>query len=184
MGFKNYFQTTVPKPTSHAMIETEKFHGALPGRLAPLDSDSASVSPSFSSQSRPPSSRAAAEGRLVDDIKHQVVINHLYKNQCSSLWIRDYTENMEGCMVRRKKNDYLFKPPTLASSSFAKAMSALNVQVSIHFFLNVVAGTFGPFSFDGFLKSLKCLSLRPISPLRQEKKTNNVNFKGSNDRVI
>jgi hypothetical protein len=145
MGFKNYFQTTVPKPTSHAMVETEKFHGALPGRLAPLDSETASVSPSYSSHSRPPSSRAVAEGRLVDDIKHQVVINHLYKNQCSSLWIRDYTQNMEGCMVRRKKNDYLFKPQSLESSSFAKAMSALNVQVSIHFFLNVATGSLGYF---------------------------------------
>lgn len=132
MGFKNYFQTTVPTPTSHAMVETEKFHGALPGRLAPLDSDTASVTPSHS---RPPSSRAANEERLVDDIKHQVVINHLYQHQCSSLWIRDYTDNIEGAMVRRKKNDYLFKPQALETSAFAKAMTALNVQVSSSFLL-------------------------------------------------
>lgn len=133
MGFKNYFQTTVPTPTSHAMVETEKFHGAPPGRLAPIDSDAASLSPSPSTHSRP-SSRAAEEERLVDDIKHQVVLNHLYQHQCSSLWIRDYNDNIEGAMVRRKKNDYLFKPQALETSAFARAMTALNVQVRTTFF--------------------------------------------------
>jgi hypothetical protein len=115
------------------MVETEKFHGALPGRLAPIDSDAASLSPSPSTHSRP-SSRAAEEERLVDDIKHQVVLNHLYQHQCSSLWIRDYNDNIEGAMVRRKKNDYLFKPQALETSAFARAMTALNVQVRTTFF--------------------------------------------------
>jgi len=133
MGFKNYFQTTVPTPTSHAMVETEKFHGALPGRLASSPSGPEVYSLSPSPSARPSSSRAAEEERLVDDIKHQVVLNHLYQHQCSSLWIRDYSDNIEGTMVRRKRNDYLFKPQGLETSSFAKAMTGLNVQVSICF---------------------------------------------------
>jgi hypothetical protein len=130
MGFKSYFQTTVPGPTSHAMVETEKFHGSLPGRLAPADPEVYSLS---SPSTRPSSSRAADEERLVDEIKHQVVLNHLYQHQCSSLWIRDYNDNLEGTMVRRKRNDYLYKPPALQTSSFAQAMAALNVQVRMHF---------------------------------------------------
>jgi hypothetical protein len=70
----------------------------------------------------------------VDDIMHQVVLNHLYQHQCSSLWIRDYNDNIEGAMVRRKKNDYLFKPQALETSAFARAMTALNVQVRTTFF--------------------------------------------------
>lgn len=146
MGFKNYFQTTVPTPTSHAMVETEKFHGALPGRLAPIESDAASLSPTPSTHSRPSSSRAAEENRLVDDIKHQVVLNHIFKNQCSSLWIRNIDDNIEGAMVRRKKNDYLYKPQALEQSSFARAMAALNVQVSNFFLSNGLDESAGNFS--------------------------------------
>jgi hypothetical protein len=46
------------------------------------------------------------------------------------LWIRDVSWQIEGVMVRKKRNDYLFKPPGLGESAFAQAMMMLNVQVS------------------------------------------------------
>lgn len=135
MGFMSYFQTSTKAAASKASVDNEKypvsvvtnapnFPGSLPGRLAPPESDTASISPA-------PSSRAAQEDRLVDEIKHQVVVNHLFQHQCSSLWIRDLSEEQEGVMVRKRRNNYIFKPPGLANSSFAQAMTMLNVQVRL-----------------------------------------------------
>jgi hypothetical protein len=128
MGFKSYFQTSVKVAATQVVPDNEKFAGSLPGTLAaPTDSETASLSPAASS-------RATQEDRLVDEIKHQVVLNHLYQHQCSSLWIRDVGLQVEGVMVRKRRNDYLFKPPGLQSSAFAQAMMVLNVQVSLFLF--------------------------------------------------
>jgi hypothetical protein len=125
MGFMSYFKTSVKVAAAHPppTPNNEKFPDALPGTLAPPHSRGNSISPAASS-------RATQEERLVDEIKHQVVLNHLYQHQCSSLWIRDVSQQIEGVMVRKKRNDYLFKPPGLAESAFAQAMMMLNVQVS------------------------------------------------------
>lgn len=106
--------------------EAQNFQGNLPGRLNVPGSETASLSPA-------PSTRAAQEDRLVDEIKHQVVLNHLFQHQCSSLWIRDINQQVEGVLVRKRRNEYLFKPPGLATSQFAQAMMMLNVQVRFQF---------------------------------------------------
>jgi hypothetical protein len=135
MGFMSYFKTSVKVAPSKPVMRSEKipveaitdahnFSGTLPGRLNVPNSEVSSLSPA-------PSTRAEQEDRLVDEIKHQVVINHLYQHQCSSLWIRDIGQDLEGVMVRKRRNDYLYKPRTLEGSSFARAMSMLNVQVSL-----------------------------------------------------
>lgn len=136
MGFMSYFKTSVkvapsePVPHHEKMpvqaIETaHNFEGTLPGRLRIPNSEVSSISHS-------PSSRAEQEDRLVDEIKHQVVINHLYQHQCSSLWIRDVAQDLEGVMIRKRRNEYLFKPKSLEGSSFARAMAMLNVQVRFY----------------------------------------------------
>lgn len=135
MGFISYFQTSTKVAANKPSVGNEKyplsvvtnsltFPGSLGGRLAPPASDTGSISPT-------PSTRAAQEDRLVDEIKHQVVVNHLFQHQCSSLWIRDVADEQEGVMVRKRRNEYLFKPAGLAKSSFAQAMTMLNVQVEI-----------------------------------------------------
>ncbi|KAH6719302.1 glycosyl transferase family group 2-domain-containing protein [Leptodontidium sp. MPI-SDFR-AT-0119] len=145
MGFMSYFQTSTKAAASKPSAVNEKyplsvvttapnFSGSLPGKLAPPQSDIGSISPA-------PSSRAAQEDRLVDEIKHQVVVNHLFQHQCSSLWIRDVAEQQEGVMVRKRRNDYIFKPPGLAKSSFAQAMTMLNVQSA----MTVSSGVIEPF---------------------------------------
>ena len=125
MGFISYFKTDVKTvPKFIAIPDTEKFPGALPGILGnknPADSEQNSL--------RPPSSRATRESRLVDDIKHQVVVNHIFQAQCGALWIRDVSKEKEGVMVRKQRHQYLFKPPGLENSPFAQAMIMLNVQV-------------------------------------------------------
>ena len=119
----SYFKADVRKARNSAIPDTEKFPGSLPGTLARPESDRNS--------SRTPSSRATQESRLIDDIKHQVIANHIYQAQCGALWIRDATQQDEGVMVRKQRHHYMFKPPGLADSPFAEAMNLLNVQVSI-----------------------------------------------------
>lgn len=136
MGFMSYFKTSVKVAAAHPppTPNNEKFPDALPGTLAPPHSRGNSISPAASS-------RATQEERLVDEIKHQVVLNHLYQHQCSSLWIRDVSQQIEGVMVRKKRNDYLFKPHGLAESAFAQAMMMLNVQAA----MTVSSGVIEPF---------------------------------------
>lgn len=143
MGFMSYFKTEIKVAPSQPVAMREKipveaiatahnFEGTLPGRLRVADSEVSSISPA-------PSTRAEQEDRLVDEIKHQVVINHLYQHQCSSLWIRDVTQELEGVMIRKRRNEYLYKPRSLEGSSFAQAMAMLNVQVRFYLFLRKVS---------------------------------------------
>lgn len=143
MGFMSYFKTEIKVAPSQPVALREKipveaiatahnFEGTLPGRLRIPDSEVSSMSPA-------PSTRAEQEDRLVDEIKHQVVINHLYQHQCSSLWIRDVTQELEGVMIRKRRNEYLYKPRSLEGSSFAQAMAMLNVQVRFYLFLRKVS---------------------------------------------
>jgi hypothetical protein len=121
MGLMNYFRISKPveKP-----IETEK----------PQTVDEVYGLPSKSNRlsSAAPSSRsfALSEAQLADDIRHQVLLNHLYQQQRSLLWIRDTSGTVEGVMIRKGRSDYMYSPPQLATSPFAQAMKVLNVQVS------------------------------------------------------
>ena len=146
MGISSYFKTSVTpaaisgpindaeKHTRNIVNNANEFQDRLPGSLAPL-SNTGPNSPGLNtpqSMSRPGSrngNRQAQDDRLVDEIKHQVVLNHLFQHQCSSLWIRDVSLNSEGAMVRKRKGEYLYRPAGLEQSSFAQAMIALNVQV-------------------------------------------------------
>ena len=87
--------------------------------------------------SRTASSRASLapsvrSGRnsFLDDIKHEVMVNYLYQQQCSHLWVSDGSGVCEGVLLRKARNHYLACPSQLANSAFAMACTELNVQVS------------------------------------------------------
>ena len=86
------------------------------------------------SSSRVHSSRQSYAGSRCssygDDIKHEVMCNFLYQQQCSKLWITDGSGQMEGVMVKKARNEYVACPPTLAQSDFAACIAHLNVPVS------------------------------------------------------
>ena len=67
---------------------------------------------------------------LIDDIKHEVMVNYLYQQQCSHLWVSDGSGELEGVLLRKQRGHYMACPPQLAQSPFAVACNALNVQVS------------------------------------------------------
>lgn len=122
MGLTNYFKIA-PKVATKT-IENEKTPDLK--AFAPLEP------PSIAPSSRPTSSRSNAPSglRQVDEIKHQVMLNRLYQQQRSQLWINDLSGQAEGVMLRKDRNNYMFSPPSLAHSAFAHAMKLLNVQVS------------------------------------------------------
>lgn len=122
MGFMNYFKIT-PKAATNP-VDNEKT--LAPRAVAGLEAPSATPS-------RPVSSRSTglAGARQVDDIKHQVMLNRLYQQQRSQLWIQDLSGRTEGVMIRKDRSNYMFSPPSLATSAFAHAMKMLNVQVSL-----------------------------------------------------
>lgn len=64
----------------------------------------------------------------MEDIKHDVMANYLFQQQCSAQWIDEDTGD-EGVILRKRKGSYLTCPPHLLESSFAQACIALNLHV-------------------------------------------------------
>lgn len=66
----------------------------------------------------------------IDDIKHEVMVNFLYQQQCSHMWIGEQSGQVEGVLLRKARGNYLACPPDLSRSAFHSAAVALNIQVS------------------------------------------------------
>jgi hypothetical protein len=67
----------------------------------------------------------------VDEIKHEVMSNHLFQQQCSKMWIGDVSGDIEGIVIRRTKGNYIACPPPLIHSPLAYYASLMNVHVSL-----------------------------------------------------
>lgn len=66
---------------------------------------------------------------MIDEIKHEVMVNFLFQKQCSSLWIGDGGGILEGVMLRKSRGVYLSCPAPLIDTPFGQACIAMNVQV-------------------------------------------------------
>lgn len=134
MGLGDYFKAKAPEPrkTSPAPEVSEKQHpesspeGSVQLELQPPASRFNSSRNSFSRNSI---SNRSTSSTFLDDIKHEVMVNYLYQQQCANLWVSDGTGEVEGVLLRKAKNMYMACPPDLGESSFAAACAALNVQV-------------------------------------------------------
>ena len=73
--------------------------------------------------------RSNGSSLFLDDIKHEVMVNYLYQQQCSHLWVSDGSGEIEGVLLRKSRGQYMACPPQLGNSPFAIACAALNVQV-------------------------------------------------------
>ena len=67
---------------------------------------------------------------VFDNLKHEVMVNHIYHQQCSHLWIGDDSGDCEGVLLRQSRKQYLACPPGLTDSALALACAKLNVQVN------------------------------------------------------
>jgi len=85
----------------------------------------------FGSSRNSISNRSTQSSTFLDDIKHEVMVNYLYQQQCSHLWVSDGSGEIEGVLLRKSKNTYMACPPQLGNSAFAAACAALNVQCAM-----------------------------------------------------
>ncbi|CAG8976460.1 hypothetical protein HYALB_00008050 [Hymenoscyphus albidus] len=126
MGLGSYFKAKKPEPVGEV---SEK----------PV---STSSQPSYNMELQPPqsrfgssrnslSNRSTQSSTFLDDIKHEVMVNYLYQQQCSQLWVSDGSGEIEGVLLRKSKNTYMACPPQLGNSPFAAACAALNVQCAM-----------------------------------------------------
>lgn len=97
--------------------------------LSPSKEPVAAMPDDLSSQDR--SMSTSLQNAWVEDIKHEIMVNYLFQQQCSALWAKDDTDR-EGIILRKSRGNYLACPPQLLESGFARACMALNLQVRTH----------------------------------------------------
>lgn len=146
MGIGNYFKAGKPEPPPASVPAGRK--PAKKQQSQPTESTLSEKPPSLASgqdalelqpptpryNSRPQSisgrsTKSAGSSMFLDDIKHEVMVNYLYQQQCSHLWVSDGSGEIEGVLLRKTRGQYMACPPQLGNSPFAMACAALNVQV-------------------------------------------------------
>ncbi|KAL2069191.1 hypothetical protein VTL71DRAFT_15529 [Oculimacula yallundae] len=128
MGLGSYFKAKKPEPPTEVVM-TEK-----PASSSPHNSFNMELQPPqsrFGSSRNSISNRSTQSSTFLDDIKHEVMVNYLYQQQCSHLWVSDGSGEIEGVLLRKSKNTYMACPPQLGNSAFASSCAALNVQCAM-----------------------------------------------------
>ncbi|KAI1328658.1 glycosyl transferase family group 2-domain-containing protein [Xylariaceae sp. FL0255] len=139
MGFSNYFKAKKPEqPSKKAPARPSSVAGPAVAEkrtsLHPGPDDFELQPPNFNSSRNSISARSghsATSSMFLDDIKHEVMVNYLYQQQCSHLWVADGSGEIEGVLLRKARGHYEACPPELAHSAFAMACSVLNVQCAM-----------------------------------------------------
>lgn len=92
---------------------------------------------------------------MMEDIRHEVMVNYLFQQQCAAMWIGDASGETEGVLVRKSKAQYLACPPELLSSTFAAGCASLNLPCAITINSRVVKTmlSWSPDAFDIPLKN-------------------------------
>lgn len=121
--------------TSPSLVEAQDDSSGPTTRSPP--SSSRAMQSTSDSISEPPSRSASPElksgtkTRYLEVIRHEVMVNYLFQQQCSHLWLdHDNPSEFEGIIMRKAKGAYLTCPPSLVDSPLANACSELNLQVS------------------------------------------------------
>lgn len=74
---------------------------------------------------------AAARSTMMEDIRHEVMVNYLFQQQCAAMWVGNGSGDSEGVLVRKSRGRYLACPPDLLQSSFAAGVMALNLPCAM-----------------------------------------------------
>lgn len=136
MGLGSYFKAPKPKPKPQPS-PSEKTPPSRPAQEnadpAPSPSGAGHLTPAGTTN-RPVSlsarsARSTASSAFFNDIRHEVMVNYLYQQQCSRLWVGDLAGEAEGVLLRKARGQYMACPPQLAASPLAVSCAALNVQV-------------------------------------------------------
>ncbi|KAF2810497.1 uncharacterized protein BDZ99DRAFT_488274 [Mytilinidion resinicola] len=93
-----------------------------------------SLTPASQGSSRPSyagSLHSLQSRSFVEDIKHEVMVNYIFQQQCGRLWVGDGSGELEGVLLRKHRGYYMACPPQLLDSAFAQYCAELNVQVTM-----------------------------------------------------
>jgi len=129
MGLTKYFKNkkTTAAPAAAAEIVNEKTQGGPYGQEMGMSAAGTPRNFASSRASIAPSTRSLT---MVDEIKHEVMVNYLHQQQCGHMWVADGSGQLEGVVLKKYRGEYLACPPELVHSEFGMACQALNVQVS------------------------------------------------------
>ncbi|KAK6081531.1 hypothetical protein SCUP234_04736 [Seiridium cupressi] len=137
MGLSSYFKAKKPeekqRPTPGVAAATTETRSSAP--LDPIDGfELQPPTPHFGSSRNSISGRSTRSNGssvFMDDIKHEVMVNYLYQQQCSHLWVSDGSGEVEGVLLRKARGQYMACPPQLAESPFSIAAAALNLPCAM-----------------------------------------------------
>jgi cellulose synthase/poly-beta-1,6-N-acetylglucosamine synthase-like glycosyltransferase len=143
MGIGSYFKAEKPQAKPAVAPDSPKRNNARhqqqpsvsenPTPSLRPDSELQPPTPRYSSRPQSISGRSVRStgSSVLDDIKHEVMVNYLYQQQCSHLWVSDGSGEIEGVLLRKTRGQYMACPPQLGNSPFALACAALNVQCAM-----------------------------------------------------
>jgi hypothetical protein len=143
MGIGSYFKTSTANPAATPAPAPAKAPTPQPqmsekppswnngnSRVSEMDLQPPNFSrPQSISARSARSARSHQSSLFLDEIKHEVMVNYLYQQQCSQLWVSDGSGEVEGVLLRKARGLYMACPPQLGNSVFAQACASLNVQV-------------------------------------------------------
>lgn len=114
MGIKGLFKRDAPNDVPATTMEelvTEHHFEARPASL------------------RGPSHRDSGfrDSGNLEQTRHEVMVNYLFQQQCSTMWIGYDASDNEGVMVRRTMGDYVACPPNIMESVFARGVRQLSL---------------------------------------------------------
>ena len=133
---------TVKTPLPTSSLEDELTSTSIDehprDELAQLSNLRSSTSSPLTSEpptrSTSPDSRRGTKSRYLEDIRHEVMVNYIFQQQCSHLWLdHENPSECEGVILRKTKGTYLSCPPALMRTRLAAACVELNLQVCFTF---------------------------------------------------
>ncbi|KAF1929383.1 uncharacterized protein M421DRAFT_60758 [Didymella exigua CBS 183.55] len=72
-----------------------------------------------------------SHGGIMEEIKHEAMVNFLFQQQCKKLWISNNEDGIEGVLVRKSRGNYAACPPSLVESALGYYASLINLPVVI-----------------------------------------------------
>ena len=129
MGLKDYFKNK-PKGQNQPEATSAPEQRATPALTSGSEMQALSAL-HFGSSRNSVSARSMMSTRShhLDDIKHEVMANFLYQQQCSQMWISDQSGQLEGVVLRKSRGTYITCPSDLIRSEFHRACVTLNLHV-------------------------------------------------------
>lgn len=105
-----------------------------PGGLTPLYQSRNGSTAGFSVYSQ-----TRRDTQFIHDIRHDIIINHLYEKQVGSRWISDFSGAIEGVLLKKARGEYITFPEPLVESTLAQSIATLNVQAAMTIKTRVVS---------------------------------------------